>query len=458
MPHYDYDLFVIGAGSGGVRAARIAAGYGAKVAIAEEYRVGGTCVIRGCVPKKLLVYASHFHEDFEDARNFGWSVDGARFDWSALIANKDKEIDRLNGIYKKLLAESGVALTEARAALLDPHTLEIAGKRVTADTVLISTGAAPVLPSEPGAELGITSNEAFHLRELPRRIVIAGGGYIACEFAGIFNGMGAKVTQLYRGEQILRGFDDDVRDTLAAEMRKKGIDIRVKTIIRQTVKTAGGLSLALSDDTTLEVDCVMYAIGRRPNTEGMGLKEAGVACGADDAVVVNAYSQSSVPNIYAVGDCTNRLNLTPVAIREGHAFADTVFGKKPTAVDHHSVPHAVFSQPPVSVVGLTEAAARLMHGAVDIYRSTFRPLKHTLSGRDEKTMMKLVVDRASQRVVGAHMVGLDAPEIVQTLAIAVKMGATKAQFDQTVAIHPTAAEEFVTLRTPVPEPAKKAAE
>jgi glutathione reductase (NADPH) len=458
MARYDYDLFVIGAGSGGVRAARVAAGYGAKVAIAEEYRVGGTCVIRGCVPKKLLVYASHFHEDFEDARNFGWSVAGASFDWSALIANKDKEIDRLNGIYKKLLAESGVALTEARAALLDPHTLEIAGKRVTADTVLISTGAAPVLPSEPGAELGITSNEAFHLRELPRRIVIAGGGYIACEFAGIFNGMGAKVTQLYRSEQILRGFDDDVRDTLAVEMRKKGIDIRVKTIIRQTVKTAGGLSLALSDDTTLEVDCVMYAIGRSPNTAGMGLKEAGVACGADDAVVVNAYSQSSVPNIYAVGDCTNRLNLTPVAIREGHAFADTVFGKKPTAVDHHSVPHAVFSQPPVSVVGLTEAAARLMYGAVDIYRSTFRPLKHTLSGRDEKTMMKLVVDRASQRVLGAHMVGLDAPEIIQTLAIAVKMGATKAQFDQTVAIHPTAAEEFVTLRTPVPEPAKKAAE
>jgi len=458
MARYDYDLFVIGAGSGGVRAARVAAGYGAKVAIAEEYRVGGTCVIRGCVPKKLLVYASHFHEDFEDARNFGWSVAGASFDWSALIANKDKEIDRLNGIYKKLLAESGVALTEARAALLDPHTLEIAGKRVTADTVLISTGAAPVLPSEPGAELGITSNEAFHLRELPRRIVIAGGGYIACEFAGIFNGMGAKVTQLYRSEQILRGFDADVRDTLAVEMRKKGIDIRVKTIIRQTVKTAGGLSLALSDDTTLEVDCVMYAIGRSPNTAGMGLKEAGVACGADDAVVVNAYSQSSVPNIYAVGDCTNRLNLTPVAIREGHAFADTVFGKKPTAVDHHSVPHAVFSQPPVSVVGLTEAAARLMYGAVDIYRSTFRPLKHTLSGRDEKTMMKLVVDRASQRVLGAHMVGLDAPEIIQTLAIAVKMGATKAQFDQTVAIHPTAAEEFVTLRTPVPESTKKAAE
>jgi len=458
MPRYDYDLFVIGAGSGGVRAARVAAGYGAKVAIAEEYRVGGTCVIRGCVPKKLLVYASHFHEDFEDARNFGWRLDGARFDWSALIAAKDKEIDRLNGIYKKLLAESGVALTEARAALVDPHSIEIAGKRVTADTVLISTGAAPVLTNEPGAELGITSNEAFHLRELPRRILIAGGGYIACEFAGIFNGMGAKVTQLYRGEQILRGFDDDVRNTLAAEMRKKGIDIRLKTIIKQTVKTAAGLSLTLSDGTTLDVDCVMYAIGRRPNTATIGLKEAGVDCGADDAVRVDEYSQTSVPNIYAVGDCTNRLNLTPVAIREGHAFADTVFGKKPTAVDHHTVPHAVFSQPPASVVGLTEEAARLMYGAVDIYRSTFRPLKHTLSGRDEKTMMKLVVDRATQRVLGAHMVGLDAPEIIQTLAIAVKMGATKQQFDQTVAIHPTAAEEFVTLRTPVPEPAKKAAE
>jgi glutathione reductase (NADPH) len=410
------------------------------------------------VPKKLLVYASHFREDFEDARNFGWSVEGARFDWAALIANKDKEIDRLNGIYKKLLRESGVALTEARAVLVDPHTVEVAGKRVTAAYILISTGAAPVMPGEPGAELGITSNEAFHLRELPRRVLIAGGGYIACEFAGIFNGMGAQVTQLYRGEQILRGFDDDVRNTLAAEMRKKGIDIRLKTIIKQTVKTAAGLSLTLSDGTALDVDCVLYAIGRRPNTATVGLKEAGVDCGADDAVVVNEYSQTTVPNIYAVGDCTNRLNLTPVAIREGHAFADTVFGKKPTAVDHHTVPHAVFSQPPVSVVGLTEEAARLMYGAVDIYRATFRPLKHTLSGRDEKTMMKLIVDRASQRVLGAHMVGLDAPEIIQTLAIAVKMGATKQQFDQTVAIHPTAAEEFVTLRTPLPEPAKKAAE
>src|SRR5215468_6742378 len=458
MPRYDYDLFVIGAGSGGVRAARIAAGYGAKVAIAEEYRVGGTCVIRGCVPKKLLVYASHFHEDFEDARNFGWSVEGARFDWPALIAAKDKEIDRLNGIYKKLLAESGVALTEARAILVDPHTVEIAGKRVTADIILISTGATPVLTDEPGAELGITSNEAFHLRALPRRIVIAGGGYIACEFAGIFNGMGAKVTQLYRSEQILRGFDDDIRNTLAAEMRKKGIDIRVNTIIKRTDKTAGGLRLSLSDGTTLETDAVMYAIGRKPNTAGIGLDEAGVICGADGAVMVNEYSQSRIENVYAIGDCTNRLNLTPVAIREGQAFAQTVFGGNPTAVDHHTVPSAVFSHPPVGTVGVTEAFARLEYGAVDIYRTTFRPLKHTLSGRDEKTMMKLVVDRKTQRVVGAHMVGMDAPEIIQTLAIAVKMGATKQQFDQTLAIHPTAAEEFVTLRTPVAEPRKKAAE
>jgi glutathione reductase (NADPH) len=458
MPRYDYDLFVIGAGSGGVRAARVAAGYGARVAIAEEHRVGGTCVIRGCVPKKLLAYASHFREEFEDARGFGWTADNPRFDWPTLIANKDKEIDRLNDIYKKLLSESGVALIESRAVLLDPHTIGIGGKRITADTVLVSTGAKPVLPDEPVAELGITSNEAFYLRELPRRIVIAGGGYIACEFAGIFNGMGAEVTQLYRGEQILRGFDDDVRNTLAAEMGKKGIDIRVRTTIATTHKTEAGLVLMLRDGSRLDADCVMYAIGRRPNTAGMGLKEAGVDTGADDAVIVDEYSQSCVPNIYAVGDCTNRLNLTPVAIREGHAFAETVFGKNSTAVDHHTVPHAVFSQPPVGVVGLTETAARLIHGAVDVYRTSFRPMKHTLSGRGEKTMMKLVVERAGQRVVGAHMVGIDAPEIIQALAIAVKMGATKQQFDQTVAIHPTAAEEFVTLRTPLPEPAQKAAE
>ncbi|MGH6930907.1 MAG: glutathione-disulfide reductase [Dongiaceae bacterium] len=458
MANYDYNLFIIGAGSGGVRAARIAAGHGAKVAIAEESRVGGTCVIRGCVPKKLLVYAAHFHEDFEDAAAYGWTVAGARFDWPALIANKDREIDRLNGIYKKLLAESGVTLMELRAVLRDPHTVEVAGRRITADTILIATGARPMRPSEPGAELGIVSDDAFHLPTMPRRIVIAGGGYIAVEFAGIFNGLGAEVTQLYRGEQILRGFDDDVRDTLAAEIRKKGIDLRVKAGIRRTDKTGDHLRVTLDGGDAIEANCVMYATGRKPNTAGLGLEAAGVATGADGAVVVNEYSQSQAPNIYAIGDCTNRLNLTPVAIREGHAFADTVFGGRPTAPDHHTVPSAVFSQPPVGVVGLTEAAARVMHGALDIYRTGFRPMKHTMTGRDERTMMKLVVDRASQRVVGAHMVGADAPEIIQALAVAVKMGATKQQFDQTMAIHPTAAEEFVTLRTKQPEPAKKAAE
>jgi glutathione reductase (NADPH) len=458
MARYDYDLFIIGGGSGGVRAARIAAGYGAKVAIAEEFRVGGTCVIRGCVPKKLLAYAAHFHEDFEDATGFGWSVGGAKFSWESLIANKDREIDRLNGIYKRLLAESKVTLIESRAVLVDAHTLEVGGKRVTADYILVATGAHPSLPKEPGAEFGISSNEAFHLKELPRRVVVAGGGYIAVEFAGIFSGLGAKVTQLYRGEQILRGFDDDIRNTLAAEMAKKGIEIRLGTIIKRTDKIANGYRLTLSDGTVLETDLVMYAIGRIPNTGGMGLETAGVTLGGDGAVMVNEYSQTAVPNIYAVGDCTNRLNLTPVAIREGHAFADTVFGKRPTAVDHHTVASAVFSHPPVGSVGMTEAFARMQFAAVDIYRTSFRPLKHTLSGRDEKTMMKLVVDRASQRVVGVHMVGLDAPEIVQSIAIAVKMGATKQQFDATMAVHPTAAEEFVTLRTPLPEPQKKAAE
>jgi glutathione reductase (NADPH) len=458
MPRYDYDLFIIGAGSGGVRAARVAAGYGARVAIAEESRVGGTCVIRGCVPKKLLVYGSHVREEIEDARAYGWTVEAARFDWPTLIANKDREIDRLNGIYKKLLADPGVRLIESRAMLADPHTIEIGGRRITAETILIATGAWPVMPKEPGAELGITSNEAFHLPQLPKRIIVAGGGYIAVEFAGIFNGLGSKVTQLYRGEQILRGFDDDIRSTLAAEMRKKGIDLRVGTIIRHTEKIGDVLRATLSDGSTLEVDHIMYAIGRKPHTANMGLEAVGVALGADDAVMVNEYSQSKQPHIYAIGDCTNRLNLTPVAIREGQAFADTVFGKRPTAVDHHGVPSAVFSQPPVGTVGMTEAFARLDCGAVDIYRTSFRPLKHTLTGREERTMMKLVVERATQRVVGAHMVGADAPEIIQAIAIAVKLGATKQQFDQTVAIHPTAAEEFVTLRTALPEPQKQAAE
>jgi glutathione reductase (NADPH) len=449
MSQFDYDLFVIGAGSGGVRAARVAAGYGAKVAIAEESRVGGTCVIRGCVPKKLLSYAAHFHEDFEDARNYGWSVGETRFDWATLIANKDKEIDRLNGIYKKLLSGSKVELLESRAILTDPHTIDVGGKRLTARHILIAVGGWPERPQIPGIEHSITSNEAFHLSALPERIIIVGGGYIAVEFAGIFNGLGAKVTELYRGEQILRGFDDDVRNFLAAEIVKKGIDLRTKTDVLKIEKMGAGLRLHLNTGATLDCDAVMYATGRRPKSSGLGLAECGVLLKENGAIAVDAGSRTSVPHIHAIGDCTDRVNLTPVAIREGHAFADTVFGNKPWRVDHEDIASAVFSHPPVGVVGLSEADARRQGREFDIYKADFKPLKHTLSGRDERTLMKLVVDRKSQVVLGAHMVGMDAPEIIQAIAIAVKMGATKAQFDATVAVHPTAAEEFVTMRTPV---------
>lgn len=449
MSQFDYDLFVIGAGSGGVRAARIAAGYGAKVAIAEESRVGGTCVIRGCVPKKLLSYAAHFQEDFEDARNYGWTVGKATFDWATLIANKDKEIDRLNSIYKKLLAGSKVELLETRAVLLDPHTVDLGGKRVTANNILIAVGGWPELPKAPGIEHAITSNEAFHLQALPRDIVVVGGGYIAVEFAGIFNGLGAKVTQLYRSEQILRGFDDDVRNFLAAEMAKKGIDIRTKSDVARVDKTGDRITVTLLDGRTLECGAIMYATGRRPKTSGMGLVEAGVTLKENGAVQVDSYSSTSVAHIHAIGDCTDRVNLTPVAIREGHAYADSVFGGKSWHVDHRNIASAVFSHPPVGVVGLSEADARKEGSELDIYKADFKPLKHTISGRDERTLMKLVVDRKTQVVLGAHMVGMDAPEIIQAIAIAVKMGATKAQFDAAIAVHPTAAEEFVTMRNPV---------
>ena len=458
MSRYDYDLFVIGAGSGGVRAARMASAYGARVAIAEESRVGGTCVIRGCIPKKLLVYASHFHEDFADAAGYGWMVPEPTFDWPTLIANKDREIDRLNGIYRKLLADAGVTLIEERATVVDPHSVEVSGRRITAETILIAVGGWPSMPLEPGSEYGITSNEAFHLPQLPRRVIVAGGGYIAVEFAGIFNGLGAEVVQLYRGEQILRGFDDDVRNGVAEEMGKKGVDIRLHTIILETEKVGDVYRARLSDGSVLETDCILYAIGRRPKTAGLGLEEAGVKLDGEGAVVVNKFSGSSVASIYAIGDCTNRVNLTPVAIKEGAAFADTLYGDRPWAMDHDCIASAVFSQPPVGTVGLSEAEARRRFGAVDIYKSTFRPLRHTLTGSEEKAMMKLVVDRESQRVLGAHMVGADAPEIIQGVAIAVKMGATKAQFDQTVAIHPSAAEEFVLMRTKQPDPVAEAAE
>ncbi|MGD1879695.1 MAG: glutathione-disulfide reductase [Kiloniellaceae bacterium] len=458
MAGYDYDLFVIGGGSGGVRGARMAAATGARVAIAEAYRYGGTCVIRGCVPKKLLSYASHFHEEFEDAAGFGWTVQPATFDWATLIANKDREIDRLEGIYGKLLGNAGVEAFHGHARLLDAHTVEVGDKTFTAETILIATGGTPTFPTEPGWEHGISSNEAFHLEELPKRAVIYGGGFIAVEFAGIFNGLGSAVTQVYRGPQILRGFDDDIRNTLAGEIVKKGIDLVVETTIDRIEKREKDLLVHLSDGSTLETDLVMAATGRSPNVKNIGLEGVGVALAKNGAVKVDEYSKTSVDNIYAVGDVTDRINLTPVAIQEAMAFVDTVFRGTPRAMDHADVPSAVFSHPPVGTVGLTELQARERHGALDIYRSTFRPMKHTLSGRDEKSMMKLIVAKDSQRVVGVHMVGMDAPEIVQGMAIAVKAGATKQMFDATVGIHPTAAEEFVTMREPIPGDQAKAAE
>ena len=460
MADHDYDLFVIGGGSGGVRGARMAALAGARVAIVESDRYGGTCVIRGCVPKKFFVYASHFHEDFEDSAGFGWAAGEPQFDWTRLIANKDQEIGRLEGIYERLLKEAGVEVHRGHARLLDVHRVEVEGERImSAETILIATGGHPVFPPGHGWEHAITSNEAFHLERLPERVLVYGGGYIAVEFAGIFNGLGSQVTQVYRGPQILRGFDDDVRDTLAGEIVKKGIDLRVETLIDRIEKSGETLRVHLSDGVVHDCDLVMAATGRRPNTANLGLEAAGVALDDRGAVKVDAFSRSSQPNIYAVGDVTDRINLTPVAIQEAMAFVDTVFKGSPRPMDHEKVPSAVFSQPPVSTVGLTESQARERLGAVDIYRSTFRHLKHTLSGRDEMTMMKLIVARDSGTVVGAHMVGVDAPEIIQGVAIAIRAGATKADFDATVGIHPTAAEEFVTMREPVPEPEQtKAAE
>ncbi len=459
MPTHDYDLFVIGGGSGGVRAARMAAQAGAKVAIVESYRFGGTCVIRGCVPKKLLGYASHFHEAVGAAAGFGWTVGGPVFDWTRLIAEKDREIDRLEGVYERLLNESGVEILRGHGRLLDAHRVEVEGvKTLSAETILIATGGHPVFPPGHGWEHAISSNETFHLERLPERLLVYGGGYIAVEFAGIFNGLGAQVTQVYRGPQILRGFDDDVRDTLAGELVKKGIDLRVETLIDRIDKEGETLRVHLSDGQVHDCDLVLAATGRRPNTANLGLDAAGVETTDKGALKVDAHSRTRQPNIYAVGDVSDRIALTPVAIAEAMAFVDTVFRGQPRAMDHETVPSAVFSQPPVSTVGLTEAQARERLGAIEVYRSAFRPLKHTLSGRDETTMMKLIVEGASQKVVGAHMVGLDAPEIIQGGAIAIKAGATKADFDMTVGIHPTAGEEFVTMRQPVPEPEKKAAE
>jgi len=455
---FDYDLFVIGGGSGGVRAARMAAGTGARVAIVESYRYGGTCVIRGCVPKKLFSYAAHYHEDFEDAAGFGWAAGEQHFDWQRLMANKNAEILRLEGIYERLLNDAGVEIHRGHGRLLDTHRVAFENQVMSAETILIATGGAPSYPPGKGWEHAISSNEVFELDALPQRAVVYGGGFIAVEFASIFNGLGVQVTEIYRGAQILRGFDDDVRNTLAAEMVKKGIDLRVGTTIDRIEETASGLALRLSDGGALETDLVLAATGRRPNTGDLGLSAAGVALDAGGAVRVDAYSRSNQPNIYAIGDVTDRLALTPVAIAEAMAFVDTVYRGTPRAMDHKDVPSAVFSHPTVSTVGLSEHEARAAYEEIDIYRSSFRPLRHTLSGRDERAMMKLIVDRASQKVIGAHMVGADAPEIIQGIAVAIKAGATKQVFDATVGIHPTAAEEFVTMREAVVEPARKAAE
>jgi len=460
MADYDYDLFTIGAGSGGVRASRMAASHGARVAVAEEYRVGGTCVIRGCVPKKLFVYASHVQEEIKDAAGFGWTIDGARFDWKTLVANKDKEIDRLNGIYTRNLEGSDVEIIEDRAVIKDRHTIHLVNqnRNVTAKYILIATGATPNIHEVPGHELAITSNEAFHLDDLPKRVVVAGGGYIAVEFAGIFNGLGVDTTLVYRGEEILRGFDDDLRTHLHAEMEKKGIRVITQHVFERIDKTEDGLAVTLTGGEVLATDAVMFAIGRNPNSKGLGLENAGVAFEPNGTIKVDAHSKTNIDNIYAVGDVTNRANLTPVAIREGAAFAETVFNANPVAVDHSCIPTAVFSTPEIGTVGISEAMAREKFGRVDVYKSTFRAMKHTLSGRDEKTMMKIIVDPATDKVLGVHVIGPASGEIIQGIGIAVQIGATKAQFDATVAVHPTAAEELVTMKTPEPQPDALAAE
>jgi glutathione reductase (NADPH) len=453
MAQFDVDLFVIGGGSGGVRAARIAAGHGARVMIAEEYRMGGTCVIRGCVPKKLFVMGSHVRHEIDDAAGFGWTIASATFDWPTLIANKDREIDRLEAAYTANGEKSGARIVKTRAVLTDAHTLQLAtGESITAKYVLIATGGAPNHgPTIPGIEHVISSNEAFHLTELPKRIVIQGGGYIALEFAGIFAGYGSDVTVIYRGDNILRGFDEDVRTHLRSEMEKQGITILTGCTVSKIDKHKHKHEFTshLSNGSSIASEQVMFAIGRHPNIANLGLEKAGVAINPNNGgIAVDHSSKTSVPNIYAIGDVTHRHNLTPVAIREGHAFADSVFGQRPVQVDHADIPTAVFSQPEVGTVGLTETEARARFRRVDIYKTTFRPIKATMSGRDTHVLMKLVVDGLTDRVVGCHIVGDAAAEIVQAVAVAVKMKATKADFDATFALHPTAAEELVTMRTP----------
>jgi len=460
MSDYEVDLFVIGGGSGGVRAGRIAAQHGARVMLAEEYRVGGTCVIRGCVPKKLLVYASRFRGEFEDAAGYGWTLPHTSFDWPTLIANKDREIARLEAAYTATLEKAGVTIVKSRAVVADAHTVQLAdGKRARAAYILIATGGAPSYGDPiPGIEHAISSNEAFHLQQLPQHVVIQGGGYIAVEFAGIFSGLGSQVTLVYRGENILRGFDDDVRAHVRKDMEKHGIRVFTGCKVAAIERMGARFSALLSSGDRVSADCVMFATGRHPNVAKMGLEEVGVAIAKNGGVAVDEYSRSSVANIYAIGDVTNRINLTPVAIREGAAFADTVFGGKPTAVDHANVPTAVFSDPEVGTVGLTEAQARARLVRTDVYRAMFKPLKATLSGRDTTVLLKLIVDGQTDRMVGCHIVGEGAAEMIQLAAVAIKMGATKADFDATVALHPTTAEELVTMRVKSASYAREAAE
>ena len=452
MSDYDYDLLTIGAGSGGVRASRMAAQKGARVAVCEEDRVGGTCVLRGCVPKKLLVYASEYASEFSDAEGFGWTVPKAQMNWPKLIETKNKELTRLNGIYNNILSSNGVETILGRGTIIDDHTVEIAGKRYTAKNILIAVGGWPSMPKLPGIEHAITSNEALDLPELPKRMVIVGGGYIAVEFAGIFAGLGVEVTEIIRGDKLLRGFDEDLRTELEGEMTKRGINVLSSTMVESIEKKENHFELTLGSGEVLETDCVMYATGRKPKVTGLGLENAGVELSDQGAIKVNQNYQTNVDSIYAVGDVTDRVCLTPVALAEGQALVNHLFGdEKDADVDYENIASAVFSQPPLGTVGLTEGEARERYGKVDVYTSGFKALKHTLTGRDERTFMKLIVEPKSDRVIGVHMMGPDAAEIMQGIGIAMKCGATKAQFDATVGIHPSAAEEFVTMRVKRPE-------
>lgn len=453
MAGFDFDLFVIGGGSGGVRAARVAAEAGARVGLAEEYRYGGTCVIRGCVPKKLMVYAAGFRDAFEDAAGYGWTAGAPRFDWPALIAAKDAEIARLEAAYHGTLSRAGVSLYATRATIADPHRVRLGtGAEYSAKHILIATGATPVLPDIPGADLGITSNQIFDLTAQPARIVIVGGGYVACEFAGIMNGLGSRVTQIYRGAQILRGFDDDLRDHVADAMRARGVALLIERDVAAVERAGDALRVRLDNGDSHLADQVLFATGRAPNTAGLGLERLGIRLGRDGALAVDGWSQTVIPSIYAVGDVTGRTALTPVAIRDGHAFADTVFSGRPVPAGQGLTPTAIFTRPEAATVGQTEAEARRDGGQVQIYAARFRPMANIVAGRDERMLMKLVVAAGDRRVLGVHIVGPGASEMIQLAAVALEMGATKEDFDRTLAVHPTAAEELVTLRTPRPAP------